>query len=97
MAAGSDLFVLIAAVAAIAFIFLLATALKNWVFELSPREWGYSVILTFSLGVLLASWLDGDGTLELLSGLVIFLAFVWWLARLIRRHNARTAAKAAEG
>ena len=97
MAAGSDLFVLIAAVAAIAFIFILANALKNWVFELSPREWGYSVILTFSLGVLFAGWIDGDGTLELLAGLVIFLAFVWWLARLIRRHQARTAAKAAEG
>lgn len=97
MAIGADAFVLVAAVAAIAFIFILATALKNWVFELSPREWGYSVILTFSLGVLFAGWIDGDGTLELLSGLVIFLAFVWWLARLVRRHQARAATTAAEG
>ena len=90
MAPGADLLILIAFVAAIGLIFMVATALKNWVFELSPREWGYTVILTYSLGVLTAAYLDGDGTLELLATVPIFLAVVWWVARLGRRHRVRS-------
>ncbi len=89
MALGADLFLVLAFLAAVAVIFMVATALKSWVFELSPREWGYTVVLSFTSGVLLAGWFDGDGTLEFLSGLVIFLAFVWWIARLRRRHQVR--------
>ncbi len=90
MALGADLLLAVAFVAAVGLIFAVATALKSWVFELSPREWGYSVILTFSLGVLAAAYLDGDGTLELLATVPIFLAVVWWVARLWRRHQARS-------
>ncbi|MHB8430191.1 MAG: hypothetical protein ACYDDZ_06625 [Acidimicrobiales bacterium] len=95
MALGADALLVVAFVAAIGLIFMVAMALKNWVFELSPREWGYSVILTFSLGVLTAAYFDGDGTLELLAMIPIFLAFVWWVARLWHRHNVRSM-RAAE-
>ena len=95
MALGADILLAIAFVAAVGFIFIIATALKNWVFELSPREFGYSVILTFSLGVLAAAYLDGDGTLELLAMIPIFLAVVFWIARLWRRHQVR-AIRASE-
>lgn len=90
MALGADLLLAVAFVAAVGLIFAVATALKSWVFELSPREWGYSVILMFSLGVLAAAYLDGDGILELLATVPIFLAVVWWVARLWRRHQARS-------
>jgi hypothetical protein len=89
MAVGSDLFLVVAFLAALSVLFMVATALKRWVFELSPREWGYTVLLAFTFGVLLAGWFDGDGTLEFVSGLVIFLAFVWWVARLWRRRQVR--------
>lgn len=89
MALGADLFLVLAFLAAVSVIFMVATALKSWVFELSPREWGYTVVLSFTFGVLLAGWFDGNGTLEFLSGLAIFLAFVWWAARLWRRHQIR--------
>ena len=95
MAVGADLLLAVAFVAAVGLIFAVATALKNWVFELSPREWGYSVILTFSLGVLTAAYLDGDGTLELLAMIPIFLAVVFWIARLWRRHQVH-AIRASE-
>jgi hypothetical protein len=91
MALGADLLLAVAFLAAVGLLFTIATALKNWVFELSPREWGYSAILTFSLGVLAAAYLDGDGTLELLAMVPIFLAVVWWVARLWRRHQVRAA------
>ena len=90
MALGADLLLAVAFLAAVGLLFTIATALKNWVFELSPREWGYSAILTFSLGVLTAAYLDGDGTLELLAMVPIFLAVVWWVARLWRRHRVRS-------
>ena len=95
MAPGTVLLLLVAFVAAIGLLFAVAAALKNWVFELSPREWGYTVVLTFSLGVLTAAYFDGDGTLELLGMVPIFLAIVWWVARLWRRHRVRSM-RAAE-
>jgi len=87
MAAGTDVLLLVAFVAAVGLLFAVAAALRSWAFELSPREWGYTVILTFSLGVLTAAYLDGDGTLELVGMVPIFLAVVWWVARLWRRHQ----------
>jgi len=90
MALGADLLLAVAFVAGVFLIFVVAAALKTWVFELSPREWAYSVVLTFSLGVLSAAYLDGDGTLELLAMVPIFLAIVWWIARLWRRHQTRS-------
>ncbi|MGH9030412.1 MAG: hypothetical protein ACRDV4_12460 [Acidimicrobiales bacterium] len=90
MAVGADLLLAVAFIAGVFLIFVVALALKTWVFELSPREWGYSIILTFSLGVLTAAYLDGDGTLELLAVIPIFLAVVWWIARLWRRHQVQS-------
>jgi hypothetical protein len=90
MAFGADLLLAVAFLAAVGLLFTIATTLKNWAFDLSPREWGYSVILTFSLGVLAAAYLDGDGTLELLATIPIFLAVVWWIARLWRRRQVRS-------
>lgn len=95
MAPGTVLLLLVAFVAAVGLLFAVAAALKNWVFELSPREWGYTVVLTFSLGVLTAAYFDGDGALELLGMVPIFLAVVWWVARLWRRHRVRSM-RAAE-
>ena len=95
MAPGTVLLLLFAFVAAVGLLFAVAAALKNWVFELSPREWGYTVVLTFSLGVLTAAYFDGDGTLELLGMVPIFLAIIWWVARLWRRHRVRSM-RAAE-
>ena len=89
-APGADILLVVAFVAAIGLLFAVAAALKNWVFELSPREWGYTVVLPFSLGILTAAYLDGDGTLELLGMVPIFLAVVWWVARLWRRHRVRS-------
>ncbi len=97
MPLGELLFVAVAFLAAAAFLFAIATAMRNWVFELSPREWGYSMLLAFAGGSLLVAWWDGDGTVELLSGLVIFLAIVWWAYRLSQRHQARKAAAAGGG
>ena len=96
MAPGTVLLLLVAFVAAVGLLFAVAAALKNWVFELSPREWGYTVVLTFSLGVFTAAYFDGDGTLELLGMVPIFLAVVWWFARLWRRHRVRSM-RAGEG
>ena len=96
MAPGTALLLLVAFVAAVGLLFAVGAALKNWVFELSPREWGYTVVLTFSLGVLTAAYFDGDGTLELLGMVPIFLAIVWWVARLWRRHRVRSM-RAGEG
>jgi hypothetical protein len=90
MAPGTVLLLLVAFVAAVGLLFSVAAALKNWVFELSPREWGYTVVLTFSLGVLTAAYFDGDETLELLGMVPIFLAIIWWVARLWRRHRVRS-------
>jgi hypothetical protein len=95
MAPGTVLLLLVAFVAAVGLLFAVAAAWMNWVFELSPREWGYTVVLTFSLGVLTAAYFDGDGTLELLGMVPIFLAIVWWVARLWRRHRVRSM-RAAE-
>lgn len=89
MAAGTDVFLAVAFLAAVGFVFVLAKALRNWVFELSPGEWGFSFLMTFSLGVLTAAWWDGDGTLILLALIPVFLAIVWWVWRLYRRHEVR--------
>ncbi len=87
MAVGTDVLLAVAFLAAVAFAFVLAKALRNWVFELSPSEWGFTVLMTYSLGVLTAAWWDGDGTLMLLSLIPVFLALVWWIYRLFRRHQ----------
>ena len=81
------------AVALAGFVFLLViwAALRNWVFELSPNEWLYTLVLAFALGVFAAAYVDGDGLLLLLSLIPIFLAIVWWIARLVRRHQVRAA------
>ena len=83
-------------VALAGFVFLLViwSALRNWVFELSPNEWLYTLVLAFALGVFAAAYLDGDGLLLLLSLIPIFLAIVWWAGRLIRRHQVRAAGPA---
>ncbi len=82
------------ALALAGFVFLLViwTALRNWVFELSPSEWLYTLIIAFALGTFSASYVDGDGFLMLLSMIPIFIAIVWWTGRLIRRHQVRAAA-----
>lgn len=87
MAAGTDLLLAIAFLAAVGLAFVLAKALRNWVFELSPSEWGFTVLMTYSLGVLTAAYLDGDGTLILVALIPVFLALVWWVYRLYQRHQ----------
>ena len=83
------------AVSLAGFVFLLViwAALRNWVFELSPNEWVYTLVIAFALGVFAAAYIDGDGLLLLLSLIPILLAVVWWIARLIRRHQVRAAAR----
>ena len=90
MEPGTVILLLVAFVAAVGLLFAVAAALKNGVCELSPRDWGYTVVLNVSLGVLTAAYFDGDGTLELLGMVPIFLAVVWWAARLWRRHRVRS-------
>jgi cbb3-type cytochrome oxidase subunit 3 len=90
MAVGTDLLLALAFVAAIGVVFLVGKAVSNWVFELTPAEWGYTVVLAFSLGVLAAAYWDGDGLLELLALIPTFLAVVWWVYRFYRRHQVRT-------
>ncbi len=81
------------AVALAGFVFLLVVwvALRNWVFELSPNEWLYTLVLAFALGAFLSSYVDGDGLIMLLSLIPIFLAIVWWAGRLLHRHRVRSA------
>lgn len=93
MAAAETILLVVAFVAGLAVVFLVATAVRKWVFELSPREWGYSMILAFSLGALLVAYLVGDALLELLSMVPIFLATVWWISRLWHRHEINAAAR----
>ena len=85
------------AIAIAGFVFLLVgwTALRNWVFELSPNEWLYTLIISFALGVFFEAYLDGNGLMMLLALIPLFLAMVWWLGRLLHRHRVRSAA--AEG
>ena len=87
------------ALALAGFVFLLVVwvALRNWVFELSPNEWIYTLILAFALGAFASAYVDGDGFLLLLSLVPIFLALVYWIGRLLRRHNARRAQAQAGG
>ena len=95
MPIGPDLALLLVALAGVVFLLVIWVALRNWVFELSPNEWLYSLIFSFALGVFVASYLDGDAELLLFSVLALFVAFVWWVWRLFRRHSARARAKAA--
>ena len=94
-ALGPDLALLLVALAGVVFLLVIWVALRNWVFELSPNEWLYSLVFTFALGVFVASYLDGDAELLLFSVLALFVAFVWWVARLLRRHSARSRMTAA--
>ena len=81
------------ALAVSGFVFLLVVwvALRNWVFELSPNEWIYTLVIAFALGSFLSSYVDGDGLIMLLSLIPIFLAIVWWAGRLLHRHRVRSA------
>lgn len=92
---GPSLALLLVALAGIVFLLVIWVALRNWVFELSPNEWLYSLIFSFALGVFVASYLDGDAELLLFSVLALFVAVVWWIFRLFRRHSANTHANAA--
>jgi hypothetical protein len=85
------------ALAGFVFLLVIWAALRNWVFELSPNEWLYTLIISFALGVFLAAYVDGDGLLLLLSIIPIFLAIVWWIGRLIHRHRVKTARAQAGG
>jgi len=89
-ALGPDLALLAVALAGVVFLLVVWVALRNWVFELSPNEWLYSLIFSFALGVFVASYLDGDAILLLLSIITLFVAFVWWVWRLFRRHSAKS-------
>lgn len=95
-ALGPGLALLLVTLAGVVFLLIVWNALRNWVFELSPNEWLYSLVFTFSLGVFVASYLDGDAELLLFSSLALFVAFVWWVVRLFRRHSARSRMKAAQ-
>ena len=79
----------IAFLATMAVLFVIATALRKWVFELSPKEWGFTVVLSASLGALGTAYIDNDALIELLAGGVLAVAFLWWLVRLFWRHRAR--------
>ncbi len=94
-AVGPDLGILLVALAGFVMLLVIWVALRNWVFELSPNEWLYTLIIAFALGVFTASYLDGDVLLLLLSLIPIFLAVVWWIARLCHRHRVRSAQQAA--
>ena len=85
------------AVAGFVFLLVIWAALRNWVFELSPNEWLYTLVIAFALGAFAASYVDGDGFLMLLSLIPIFLALVWWIGRLIHRHRVKTARGQAGG
>ena len=90
-ALGTPLALVFVAVSGFVMLLVIWAALRNWVFELSPNEWLYTLVLSFALGVFTASYLDGDELLLLLSAIPIFLAIVWWIARLFRRHQVRAA------
>ena len=90
---GTPLALVFVAVAGLVMLLVIWAALRNWVFELSPNEWLYTLVLSFALGVFLASYLDGDEFLLLLSAIPIFLAVVWWIARHFRGHLVRAAAR----
>jgi hypothetical protein len=94
---ATALLVLVLFLAALALVFIVAKALKNWVFELSPGQWIATVILTFSLGVLLAAYIDGNGTLLLLAAVPISIAMVWWVVAAARRGSSRRSGEGAEG
>lgn len=83
---GASLLIALAFVAAVGLAFVLGKALSNLRIQLSPGEWGYTVVLSFSLGAFLVAYLDGDGTLELVALIPAFLGIVWWVWRLWRRH-----------
>ncbi|MGI0151982.1 MAG: hypothetical protein ACREC5_08615 [Thermoplasmata archaeon] len=96
MELGPDLALLAVALSGVVFLLVIWVALRNWVFELSPNEWLYSLVFSFALGVFVASYLDGDAILLLLSILALFVAFVWWVFRLFRRHSAKNQMRAAK-
>ena len=95
MPIGPDLALLLVALAGVVFLLVIWVALRNWVFELSPNEWLYSLLFSFTLGVFVTSYLDGDALYLLLSSLALFVAFVWWVVRLLRRHSAKSQMNAA--
>ncbi len=92
---GTDLALVLVALAGFVLLLVIWVALRNWVFELSPNEWIYTLVIAYALGAFTVAYLDGDGFLLLLSLIPIFLAVVWWIARLWRRHSARQRAVAA--
>jgi hypothetical protein len=87
---GTDVLIALAFVAALGVVFILAKAARHLVIALSPGEWLYTVILTFSMGVLAAAYLDGDGTLMLVALIPVFIGIIWWIARALLRHQGRT-------
>ena len=88
---ATDLLIALAFLAAIGVVFILGKAFRSLVVQLTPGEWLYTVILTFSLGVLAAAYLDDDGTLMLVALIPVFIGIVWWIWRVLRRHRAGTA------
>lgn len=88
---GTDLLIALAFLAALGVVLLLAKMARNLVVQLTPGEWLYTVVLTFSLGVLAAAYLDDDGTLMLVALIPVFLGIVWWVYRVVRHHRVHTA------
>jgi hypothetical protein len=88
--------ILIVLVVALALVFVVGKALSNWVFELSPGAWLSSVILAFSIGALLASYVDGDWNLVLLAAVPVVIAFVWWIVAAWRKSSSSKSGAAAE-
>jgi len=88
---GTDVLIALAFVAALGVVFILAKAARSLVIQLTPGEWLYTVILTFSMGVLAAAYLDDDGTLMLVALIPVFIGIIWWIARVLSKHRARKA------
>ena len=78
---------------ALALVFVVARALKSWVFELTPSQWVASTVLTFSAGALLISILWGNGEFELLSAVPVALAVVWAIISALRESGRRSTSE----
>ena len=94
MTPATLLLILVAFLAAIALVFVLAKALKNWVFELSPGTWVATIILTYALGALTVAYMDGNWNVVILAAVPIVIAIVWWVVKAATRGGSR--AEAAE-
>lgn len=97
MTPATLLLILLLFLVAIAVLLVVVKAMRSWVFELTPTQWTATFILTFSAGALLVAVIDGNGEVELLSGLPIGIAIVWVVASSVAGSRSRGRSSAEEG